>query len=382
MELGRLRSLDGLRGVAAFSVAIHHTLLVAFPQLRDAYGSTGLIADPGTATWWLTYTPLHLAWLGAESVFVFLILSGLVLVLPVLRGGFSWIRYYPARALRLLVPVWASLALAGVLTAVFFERLQPGVEYADRPALLTWSQFVHDGLLLGGVSHINGVLWSLQWELWFSLLLPAYVAFAWAGRGRGLLVPKLVAVVAVAAFAQLVVRDTSPSSASAVFFLSMFAAGGVIAAELETLSRVAARMSARTVWPACLVLVGVLMCAPWLVRAVHLPASVVDASPVASFVGAIGLVVAAVFHPGLRGLLETPVVQWLGKVSFSLYLSHAIVLEVMSTFLPSAVVLVVGVPVSLVVAVVFFRLVEGPTHRVAHRVKQAGRRPTPAHVRA
>jgi uncharacterized membrane protein len=82
---GRVRSLDGLRGVAALIVVVHHALLTSPTLARVNYG-----AVPGSVhgfLWWMTYTPLHLIWAGPEAVFVFFVLSGFVLFLRPRRRG-------------------------------------------------------------------------------------------------------------------------------------------------------------------------------------------------------------------------------------------------------------------------------------------------------
>src|SRR5690606_25618282 len=56
---GRLRALDGMRGIAAMIVVIYHLSLVARPYLE-----TGTVGD---AWWWLTRTPLKLFTAGTEA---------------------------------------------------------------------------------------------------------------------------------------------------------------------------------------------------------------------------------------------------------------------------------------------------------------------------
>jgi peptidoglycan/LPS O-acetylase OafA/YrhL len=65
------------------------------------------------------------------------------------------------------------------------------------------------------------------------------------------------------------------------------------------------------------------------------------------------------------------VVQWLGRISFSLYLTHDPIVVAVNTLLPIGMAWwtpVIAIPLALVVAVLFFRFVEAPAHRLAKQV--------------
>ena len=114
---GRFTSLDGLRGVAALVVLAHHALLVS-PAISALFIPGGEPPRPGSALWWLTYSPLKLTNAGPEAVVLFFVLSGFVLAIPVLRGGFNWLAYFPRRFVRLMLPVAGAVALASVLILI------------------------------------------------------------------------------------------------------------------------------------------------------------------------------------------------------------------------------------------------------------------------
>ena len=106
----RLTALDGLRGLAAFVVVLHHITLIATPLIQPAAGTTAPLFG---LWWWLENTPLKLLSAGRESVLVFFVLSGVVVVLPALkRVDFSWPGLIASRLIRLLLPAWAAIALA------------------------------------------------------------------------------------------------------------------------------------------------------------------------------------------------------------------------------------------------------------------------------
>jgi peptidoglycan/LPS O-acetylase OafA/YrhL len=143
----RIRGLDGLRGIAALVVLVHHTLLLTQLFVRP-------YVDPSPGTfgdvyWWLTYTPLHLLWDGSTAVFVFFVLSGFVLALPYRTRQFHWLSYYPARLIRLYLPVWVAVGLAIVWT-VAIPHLSEGSTWLAGHQNLTVRGAVRDLMLIAG----------------------------------------------------------------------------------------------------------------------------------------------------------------------------------------------------------------------------------------
>lgn len=88
-------------------------------------------------------------------------------------------------------------------------------------------------------------------------------------------------------------------------------------------------------------------------------------------VGAIGVVVLAIGSPLARRVLETRWSQWLGRVSFSLYLVHVPVITALGYLLGERrwwLVILLALPASLLLSALFHRVVEVPTHRLARGV--------------
>ena len=73
----------------------------------------------------------------------------------------------------------------------------------------------------------------------------------------------------------------------------------------------------------------------------------------------------------MKRFLSTRVMQWVGLVSFSLYLVHEPVLISSAVFFGDDNLLlaaVVGVTVSLILAVAFYRWIEVPSHKLSRTV--------------
>jgi peptidoglycan/LPS O-acetylase OafA/YrhL len=348
---GRLASLDGLRGIAAVVVLIHHSLLV-LPS----------VADDRSDAAWLVHSPLHIIWAGNEAVYVFFVLSGLVLTLPALRRRMLWRSYYPARLVRLYLPVIASVALAVVLVLLVPRDGMTGrsVWMQSHAEPLTVSSIAKNASLVAP-DWLNSPLWSLRWEIVFSVLLPVYIALTvWARRWWW------AGAIGAAALSTV----GSLLGVAAVTYLPMFLIGGALAVAI-TDGRVAVRQSW---WPYLTVgcLLGIT--ATWWVPGVllsHLAVLLV-------IVSAAGLVLAAASWGTARRALERPLVQWAGRVSFSLYLVHEPIVVTVGVLLPGDAawaVPVIAIPLALGIAFVFFRLVESPAHRLS---KRAGKLLLPA----
>jgi peptidoglycan/LPS O-acetylase OafA/YrhL len=361
---GRIPSLDGLRGVAALVVVVHRALLVV-PSLAAPYMS-GYEDVEGIARW-LLYSPLHLVWAGTEAVYVFFVLSGFVLARSVLSASsFDWLAYFPSRLTRLYLPVVGAVGFA-VLTILIVPRV--GEESAwvmFHPSTYTAQTLLDDITLIGGTSNVVAPLWSLQWEVLFSLLLPVFVLVA---RGRWFVATTLICLV--------LTTVGYLTGVLIVAFMPMFAVGVALAYQWSRIERISSAVSARPggnfAWPIAVALASALLCSYWLLYPIFGSGTqLLTWTRPLVVVGAAVLVVSSALWSPLRRLLSRRIFQWLGIISFSLYLVHDPIV-VASAFLigSSKWTVVLAIVVSLVVAVAFYIVVERPSHRLA---RSLGRR--------
>lgn len=354
----RLVALDGLRGIAAVVVLLYHMSLIARPA----------ITEQGDGALWdaLSASPLKLAFAGTEAVLVFFALSGLVVALPALRVGFQWTSYLSARLLRIYLPVWGALAIAAALILLIPRdpsSATPDSWLGDRNATeVTASALLSEAGLFQSSYRIDNPLWSLRWEIVFSVLLPVFVAIAMRVRSR----PWIAGGTAIAltVVGRLVDVDW-------LVYLPIFLLGTLVATRLDDLLAWGRAGQRRLLWAVVATGSAGLLIAGWLARPLVEPDS-----PLGRVLwglagaGAIGMVVVAVASPGAARVLGSRPARWLGRVSFSLYLIHVPVLATLGFALGEArwpLVALVGVPLSLLLAAVFARFVEQPAHRLARR---------------
>jgi len=356
---GRIPSLDGLRGLAATIVLLHHWLLIARPLLE------------GSLSWAIiSQSPVKLLTAGNEAVLVFFVLSGLVVVLPVFRPGFSWMGFLSARIVRLYGPVIAALALSALL--IFLvprdrSSMPAGSWMAETHAdTVTWQAFLSQASLVPRQYSLNNPLWSLHWELLYSILLPFATALALLVRRWA-----LTAVIVCCALS-LVGRVFEQSE---LLYFPIFLMGTIMAARMPDLLAWVERPRARWFMPVFATASVLMLIASWLARPIAPSGSELShvlwalAAP-----GAAGIVVVSLaWAPAIR-FFSTRVLQWLGKISFSLYLVHVPVLATLAFALGSdqwPLVGLIGIPLSILVAWVFYQAVEARIHQAARRVHRA-----------
>lgn len=354
----RLTELDGMRGIAAVVVVLFHTSLVAQPYLE-----THTVGD---VWWWIADSPLKILTAGPEAVLIFFVLSGLVVALPAFRKGFRWLKYYPSRVLRLYIPSVAALMFAALLI-IFIPRhasaVTPGMWTSTTNArsvpLLT---FLADTSLMKVGNGVDNVLWSLRWEVFFSLLLPLFVFLAVKVRRFWVIAIGLCIIVSGTG-------DTTHVDPR--LYLPVFFIGTLMALHLGEIQEWS-RQRGRTFW------ISTLVVSLFFLIASHIFLFAIPSASVGGHIlnalvgaGAAGSILCAIGFPAIRNTLRRRVPQFLGRISFSLYLVHVPIIATLAYFLGEQMwwlVALIGIPLSVGVAVLFFRFVEGPSQRLARFV--------------
>jgi peptidoglycan/LPS O-acetylase OafA/YrhL len=348
----RLSALDGLRGLAALVVLLSHVVLASVVAL----GTASYLEGPAPDAWrWAMNSPLALVWAGPELVVVFFVLSGFVLTRAACGRPWGAAPYLVARLVRLYVPVWGAVLLALALALLFARPATAGVgnlwlEQFREP--VTAAMVCHSLSLAVGSPGVplDGALWSLHWEVLFSLALPLVVLGAAPLRRHApLLAAAAVAVVAVA---------PRPGAAT---YLAPFAVGVALALREDALATLRGRRFTVLLAPAAALLLTADLWLPGATRGAGRGGALV-------VIGAGLAVVAPLVDPRCAALLRRPVMQWLGHRSFSLYLVHEPIVIALAFALggpPFWVLLPVAGGASLAVAAGFHRLVERPAQRLA-----------------
>jgi len=320
----RLKLVDGLRGVAATLVMLNH--LVG----RTAAGSL-----------------VHRGYLG---VAIFFVLSGFVItsMLGARRMSLGFLgRFALRRMVRLDIPYWVNIVLVLLMMklAVHFGAPQQSVGVAQVLAHLVYLQ----GLL--GFPEISAVYWTLCFEVQFYLALALLL---WGAQKSGALRRYFPAVflllMALSLLANMGVIVTPRGTMWSYWWA--FALGGLCYWTLI------GEVSARYLAGSCLVLLA-------SVGAVHGDWRV-------TAVITVGLMFIAWRRNAMGRWLADPVSQFLGRISYSLYLCHPLfgwsAQSLALRYMNQWGALAVGLTVGVVSAWLTYRYVERPGIALSHHV--------------
>jgi peptidoglycan/LPS O-acetylase OafA/YrhL len=314
----RIHYLDSMRGLAAMTVVWSHFCL--------AYGL------PRGAEWILSYTPLHILWDGAAAVSLFFVLSGLVLSLkyfPDLQSQSlkppRFNSYLITRITRIWLP-YAFIAIISYLSKCFLFK-----HYSTIPNQSEWIQSFWQTenslkhllleLNLFTVQTIHQLLphgWTLFIEMTISLFVPAAAWFAGA-QSFQLIFLGIISVFAL----------------NTPIFVLHFMLGMLIAQHYRYGQRNWTELSHHWKWT--LFIAGVTLYTSRFTIPTYLnsPASLYASEYFISCLTGLGaavLIFLAMASRKIQKTLSYPPLLYLGKISYSVYLCHFLILLCFTPF--------------------------------------------------
>ncbi|GAC1659607.1 MAG: acyltransferase [Acidobacteriaceae bacterium] len=300
----RLFELDALRGLAAVSVVLFH-LRIAFSLNRPGW-----------------YVRIFSS--GREAVVLFFIMSGYVLSLPYWTGRHP--RYAPY-LVRRLFRIYLPFAAAVLMAAAFAEHYR-GSQLTLTPFFAeSWhtpisARLLLTQLLMWPTPELNVAFWSLRYEMQMSLVLPL---LCWALKPRGGVWLLPIACVLLYARPARVEHLGWHYVGMTLQVAFLFACGASLARYRHQLERLWNRVPGTL--PVVLAFsLPLYYDLPSLVFPGELGAQFGERWMLLSAVGAAGILLSALHGPWLSRLLRHPLPEYLGRISYSLYLVHGVVL--------------------------------------------------------
>lgn len=382
----KIESLDSIRGVAAFSVIIWHFASIFFPA---AIGAGASSAHSQYDTWFYR-SPLASLFSGSLAVALFFVLSGFVLTLRFFENKqTSLFAAAVKRYFRLMPIALFSVLLSYIVLALgFYTNVLNDTVTKSPWTGSTYFSFVPSfmGAIWQGTigvfnlqaepsSTYNPVLWTIYYEL-----LGSFIIFGLASLCRGWHKRWILYGIAITAFIH-------------TYFVG-FIVGMVLAdlyanfpglyrriTLLPRLYKVGALLGAFLIgsYPSIVGMPGAAMGKYWETLSLSKGDLALSRTLLQLAAGTV-IIILVLTWDRLHRLLEHRVALWLGRISYSVYAIHFVLLYSLTTtlftlfrhhigYIPSAFVsLVLTIPVVLLVAHIMHIYIERPSIALANHV--------------
>ncbi len=334
-EKHKLKHIEGIRGLAALIVVLHHYVLAFYPALSFGDSTQAHIGD-GHLELLMAHTPLNIFYNGSFAVCVFFILSGFVLSNayhqtqdPSILSHYAIKRYF-----RLLVPVSASIIIA-------YSFIQIGLMHNAGLGSITKSgEWLNDSFKdVGSLCDVlknmmvdvfffkdntyNPVLWTMTYELLGSLLLFSFLLVSHPFKQKSRLY-----------FILILVLFITQHYFYAAFILGALLNNYIIQKQSVSIGNVIPK------WLLLLLLIIGLFFGSYPMC--HEENQTMYGFITFSFlvnnefyhvIGSFMVMFAILHSETLKRILSTRVFSYIGKISFSFYLLHYIILCSLSCYL-------------------------------------------------
>jgi peptidoglycan/LPS O-acetylase OafA/YrhL len=344
-EIARVAALDTLRGLAALSVVICHYLILLSETRFDQ------IVIP-----WLAIPPLSLMLTAQSAVILFFVLSGYVLALSLMgEHRPTWLGFILRRLCRIWLPFAAVLLVSfciGCVAVTANTVLPPHWQMNIwRPETMTFASLLHQLTMASTEIDLDLPAWTLVLELRISLIFP--LLFVLVRRAPGMMLTASLGLFIVGRVGPTWLTQLVPDTATYIVY---FVGGAWLALNRR---RIIDRIGAASgLARATLGLIALLLL------------STRAATPVPAIGAGLGamLLIGFAVAPASRWLLSAPWCLFLGRISYSLYLTHVVVLMTLGSLLGSHLsmlpLLIVAMPIIGLVAWASYRWCELPSVRL------------------
>lgn len=369
----RLEELDSLRGLAAIAVMFLHM----YEILPGNYLSKLLFE----------FGPLRLIISGGESVVLFFVLSGFVLSKPFYTnkqiGYFSFIT---KRICRIYIPYILAIFVAFICREMFYmESISNVSEWANS----FWKQPVnievikeHILLVDTFLSNIDPVVWSLVHEMRISLIFPLLMFLLVRVNFKiGIVLSVLLTIISILGFYIFRPADTGTEHIITIHYTAMFVIGALLAKYTPRIKNILISLSkmARVAIFSFGVMIYVYIHPSFVIK--HFLFSninpfyrtVIDSWSVT--VGASIIIMIALSSRSLSSILRNKLITFLGKISYSLYLIHVVILftclRALYNLMPIWSIYLIALVLIFTVSSIMYILIEKPSIKLGKILTQS-----------
>ncbi|KFC86003.1 acyltransferase [Hafnia alvei] len=173
--MNKLKSVEGIRGLACLMVLLSHLMLMTFPYLQS-----GIDKDASFHVEKLLYNlPIGFIYSGSAAVYIFFTLSGFILTYAITKNDNiqeSALKMLSSRYFRLMIPSGISILIC-YLMANYYDHSSFYLPWIEGTFWNKGKSFIDAifnavfGTMLFGDKSYNVVTWTMQVEFYGSLLI-------------------------------------------------------------------------------------------------------------------------------------------------------------------------------------------------------------------
>lgn len=377
-----IHQFDAIRGIAALSVMLSHYVLIFMNSpLSNYHNISSIIGD-------LSYTPLGIFWAGRSAVLLFFVLSGYVLFFMINSASMNYVSFLMRRSLRLYIPYLLAVFLGVAGEYLFYHGGLPGLnpwlnQFWSAP--ITIRSILYHLLFVDefNANHYDFTVWTLVQEMRISILFPAIL---WFMRDKKWWVPVViffmlsVLAMAIRMFALsgghilswLTLSGSLTAYIFTPYYIFAFVLGATLATQRTSLQKWYNRLGIQGRIAVFSIGFFLYYYGPHFISAVGIHHLMVRDWP--AIMGAAILVLVSAYDLVAIQVLTTPILIYLGKISYSLYLLHAVILLAMLHafygVIRLPVLLLLSIGVTFIVSDLAYRFVEKPAINISRRSPQ------------
>lgn len=351
----RITYFDGLRGIAALVVLNEHFLKVFAPS---AYRDESQWPLSSSLIDWLTFPPFNLFLNGAPAVMLFFVISGWVLARYIAaEPSVNLLSETVKRYARLMLPCLASLLLLYFITLVsdFGATSVISESGSNERAFLSFGANLIDVIKQGAVGvlifenhDLNPALWTLSSELYGSIFIfIMFWVFQQCAKARTDISAQQMQYLKLLVFGALAFSFSYLVTLSYSLQMDLYLTYGMLLGmflnELTNNGSVSDFLKRHIKYWGIPTLCASFILLGYSTRGYHqnpyFQISLWELGMIHEYLyNAVGgglLLLCIYYMPKIQSFLSSPIMIWLGKRSFSLYLTHYLVLMTVGTLLGS-----------------------------------------------
>jgi peptidoglycan/LPS O-acetylase OafA/YrhL len=361
----RIKQLDSLRGLAAITVFLHHIYLV-MPFLPVVF----------------IFSPLKFLVNGDAAVILFFVLSGFVLYIPFSNGEQQpYFRFIIKRILRIYVPYLVCIILVMIFYKIFSRGSIPELSFWFNKS---WTHKINGSLLtehlffIGNIhsEYFNNAIWSLVHEMRISLFFPfiAYLVYRLNWK-------KIIFICIFLSFLtrlnELYLFEKSNGYFTTYFdslhFSSLFFLGALLAKYNEELFIFYKKINQFLKLLLFVFAFFLYNYSENVIRFLRIPYMMHIAGNYLVAIASCIFILFSMFSTKTKKTLILRPLLFMGKISYSLYLYHLLVLLTMMHIfyqkIPLWMIYLLTLPIGFVIASLSYYLVEAPSIKLSKRLK-------------